>query len=259
MTPVLTRLRHSRPVGVARYHFYRDVALAWPKRRSCNTCGWRGRRFLTYLHRFVLCPQCGSHVRHRLIAAVFQYLDYLDLKRIAHGRVLHISPEYCLGLILKPLAGRYVSVDWTPGDCTLRQDITAMAFGEGVFDVVVSCDTLEHIRNDVGALAECRRVLRPGGVAILTVPQSDDVHATFEDPMVQTDADRVRAYGQFDHVRNYGLDFGDRVAAVGFRVRCVDAGSFDSTLVTRHVLAPPIALDSPLGWNHRRIYLAERI
>ena len=52
---MLTKLRHSRPVGLARYHLYRDILLAWPRLHACNICGWRGRRFLTYLHRHVLC------------------------------------------------------------------------------------------------------------------------------------------------------------------------------------------------------------
>lgn len=258
MSGLLRKIRHSRPVGIARYHFYRDVLLAWPRRRSCNICGWAGRRFLSYdRYRFVLCPQCGSLDRHRLIAALFQH-DARFVRDAGVDRcVLHVSPEYCLRLLLEGRARGYVRADWATDDCDVRQDMTRMAFQSGVFDTIVCCDTLEHIHDDAAALAECHRLLKPGGVAILTVPQSDE-YATREDPSIRTDDERRRVFGQHDHVRNYGADFADRIAAAGFRLTCVEAGSFDPALVAAHVLAPPIALHVPWGWNRRRIYVAER-
>jgi SAM-dependent methyltransferase len=256
---MLTRLRHSRPVGVARYHLYRDVLLAWPRRRRCNICGWRGRRFLTYRHPFVLCPQCGSQIRHRLITAALRHHPIGRRTRIEGARILHVSPEYCLGLVLRPRARQYVRADWATADCDVRQDITRMPFRGEAFDTVVVCDTLEHIADDRRAIDECRRVLVPGGVAILTVPQSDDRLDTHDDPAIATEEARTVHYGQFDHVRNYGADFGDRVAAAGFRVTCVEASAFDPEHVTEHVLRPPVPLNDVWGWNNRRVYFAERL
>jgi SAM-dependent methyltransferase len=253
---MLTRLRHSRPVGLGRYHLYRDVVLAWPRRHSCNICGWRGRRFLTYLHRFVLCPQCGSQVRHRLVAAALQEDSLGGRARIAAARVLHISPEYCLGLVFSPGARQYVRADWAAGGCDVRQDVTRMPFRDGAFDTLVVCDTLEHVADDRRAIDECRRVLVPGGMAIVTVPQSDVLHETREEPLTPDEA-AVR-YGQPDHVRNYGADFGERLSAAGFAITCVSASDFSPAMVTRHVLRPPVPLHEPWGWNDRRIYFAER-
>ena len=256
---MLTKLRHSRPVGVVRYHLYRDVLLAFPRRHSCNICGWRGRRFLTYLDPFVLCPQCGSHVRQRLIAAALQHLGDRIGVPTAWERLLHISPEYGLGLALRPRAHKYVRADWLTADCDIRQDITAMPFRDGVFDALVVCDTLEHIVHDRAALAECRRVLRVGGLAILTVPQNENESETYEDASITSQADRRRHFGQEDHVRNYGLDFGERVAAAGFDVSCIDASAFDPRLVVEHVLRPPLDPRSAVGWTNRRIYFARRV
>lgn len=255
---MFTTIRHSRFVGLARYHFYRDVLLAWPRRHSCNICGWRGRRFLSYLHRFVLCPQCGSQIRHRLIAAALQHHSVGERTRIEGARVLHISPEYCLGLVLRPRARQYVRADWLTADCHVRQDITRLPFPGGVFDAVVVSDTLEHIVDDRRAIDECRRVLVPGGMLIATVPQSDHLHETYEDPAVATDDARTIHYGQPDHVRNYGADFADRLAAAGFTVTCVDASDFAADMVARHVLRPPVPLNASWGWNNRRVYFAER-
>ena len=258
---MLTRLRHSRPVGIVRYHAYRDVLLAWPRRHRCNICNWRGRRFLTYAHRYVLCPQCGSSVRHRLIAAARRLGAVAGTPGPSHpqlaGRVLHVSPEYCLGLVLRPPARRYVRADYIAADCDVRQDVRRMPFGNATFDALACCDTLEHIDDDRAALGECRRILTRGGLAILTVPQRDDPGPTVEDPSVTTDAERRARFGQEDHVRLYGSDFADRIAAAGFRVTCIDAGAFDADYVAEHVLRPPTALDLPWGGNLRRIYLAE--
>ena len=66
-------------------------------------------------------------------------------------------------------------------------DATQLPFADGTFDGVVASEVLEHVQDDVGALAELVRVLRPGGALAVTVPSwlpekinwmlSDDYHA----------------------------------------------------------------------------------
>jgi SAM-dependent methyltransferase len=68
----------------------------------------------------------------------------------------------------------------------VRGDATAMPFADGAFDRVIAAEVLEHIPGDQRALHEIARVLRPGGVAAVTVPSwlpericwslSDDYH-----------------------------------------------------------------------------------
>jgi SAM-dependent methyltransferase len=65
-------------------------------------------------------------------------------------------------------------------------DATAMPFPDGSFDLVIAAEVLEHIPGDQDAMDEVARVLRPGGVAAVTVPTwlpericwllSDDYH-----------------------------------------------------------------------------------
>ncbi len=43
-------------------------------------------------------------------------------------------------------------------------------FPDNAFDVLTGCDVIEHVEHDDQALCEFHRVLRPGGIAILTVP-----------------------------------------------------------------------------------------
>lgn len=257
--PLLTRIRVSPPVNRLRYYAYRDVLLAYPRRHACNLCGWQGRRFLTYKHKYVLCPQCGSHVRQRLIAAAIDTYEKVKDVRVAAASVLHISPEYCLGLLFRPRAAEYVRGDNWTDDCDIKVDMTDMSnVPNARFDIVVACDVLEHIEDDRAAIRETYRVLRPGGTAILTVPQFNGDELTLEDPAIVTREDRDRVYGQEDHMRNYGIDFADRLEEAGFRVTVVEADDIDPAHVRRHVLQPPVPLDAPYGWDRRRIYFARR-
>jgi SAM-dependent methyltransferase len=45
-----------------------------------------------------------------------------------------------------------------------------MPFDEDSFDLSVSLDVIEHLEDDVGALRELRRVTKPGGALLVTVP-----------------------------------------------------------------------------------------
>ena len=253
---LLHRLRYSRAVGWIRHYAYRAL-LSMPRRRQCNLCGWSGRRFLTFYHRDVMCPRCGSQVRHRLIAAALDDRSAATHRlELSDARILHISPEHCLALKLAPAARRYVTGDYATMDATVRMDITRLPFGDGRFDAVFACDVLEHVVDDRAALSELRRVLAPGGVAVLTVPQQDDLQTTFEDPSIATHAARAAMYGQPDHVRNYGADFGVRVGDAGFVVSEVDARHFSPAVVERHVLAPPVLHPAHPGWNYRTVVFA---
>jgi ubiquinone/menaquinone biosynthesis C-methylase UbiE len=69
---------------------------------------------------------------------------------------------------------------------TSHGDATAMPFEDEAFDVVIAAEVMEHIPTDQAAMEEVARVLRPGGVAAVTVPAwlpericwllSDDYH-----------------------------------------------------------------------------------
>jgi SAM-dependent methyltransferase len=52
----------------------------------------------------------------------------------------------------------------------LRGDATCLPFPDDSFDVVITSEVLEHIQDDVAAIAEMYRVLKPGGIFAVTVP-----------------------------------------------------------------------------------------
>lgn len=75
--------------------------------------------------------------------------------------------------------GRVLAVDASPEAVTIarqrgldvaRMDARKLAFPDAVFDLVVALDVIEHLQDDAAAAGELRRVLKPGGVLLVTVP-----------------------------------------------------------------------------------------
>jgi SAM-dependent methyltransferase len=82
--------------------------------------------------------------------------------------------------------------------------------------MVICNHVLEHVDDDAKAMSEILRVLKPGAIAILLVPLDFSLHKTYEDPGITSPKERTKHFGQYDHVRLYGLDFPERLKQVGF-------------------------------------------
>lgn len=55
----------------------------------------------------------------------------------------------------------------------MRANVYHMPYADNTFDAVIMSEILEHIDDDVQALREAFRVLKPGGVVAITVPNAD--------------------------------------------------------------------------------------
>jgi SAM-dependent methyltransferase len=237
------------------------IFLAFPTRVCCTICGWRGRRFVSdSWHPFTICPICNSQIRHRLLQAALQQQQGSSEHSVFAGKsVLHFAPEKVLSMVIAQAAGTYVSADFLRTDVDKQLDISNMpSVADSSFDFIIACDVLEHVADDFKAMHEIRRALRPGGQAILTVPQKDFLEHTYEDSLIVTDAGRLEAFGQEDHLRIYGDDFPELLKQNGFEVMIYDADSFGDESVRKHVLFPPILSTNPLATNFRKVYFAKR-
>jgi len=129
--------------------------------------------------------------------------------------MLHVAPEPCLAQKFKREYD-YISVDLDGEKAMMAMDVTALTFSDESFDAIVCNHVLEHIPDDRRAIREFYRVLKSGGWASIQVPIRGEV--TQEDLSVTDPKERLRLYGQEDHVRYYGRDFCDRLKGAGFDV-----------------------------------------
>lgn len=72
------------------------------------------------------------------------------------------------GLDISPQATKYCRERGLDGVCL--GDISSLPFQDEQFDAVVCVDVLEHLEDDAAALREIRRVCKPEGCLIATVP-----------------------------------------------------------------------------------------
>lgn len=166
------------------------------------------------------CPKCGSLERHRLL------MTYLRNKRLLETpiRLLHFAPEGGLCKAFRRYPIEHVTADLNDPATSLRLDIRRIALPEASFDAIICVHVLEHIDDDISAMRELRRVIKPSGWAIINVPFEAHRSITFEDPSVLTPEARQVAFGQWDHVRLYGTDYSERLRNAGWNVTVTPFG-----------------------------------
>ena len=219
--------RRHRLLGTIRGVRYRGDLV------ECPCCESSFSRFLPHRGRSqAKCPRCGALERHRVL--------WLFLERETDlferpGAMLHVAPEYTFLRRFSRTSGlRYVTGDFDSALADVQLDVMDLPFEVESFDFLICNHVLEHVDDDRLALSEINRVLKPGGWAILMCPVDYRRATTLEDPEVVTPQDRHRVFGQSDHARLYGRDYGDRLAAAGFDVRAESyLDAFDEETIGR--------------------------
>lgn len=187
---------------------------------ECPICKRQYRKFLPYgrnARENSLCANCLSLERHRLL---WIYLQEKTTLFDQEQRLLHIAPEYCFIERFEALAHLdYVTADLESPLAKVKMDIHQMPFYDDSFDCVLCNHVMEHVEDDRKAMKEILRVLKPGGWAIIQVPFFPPLpDETFEDPSITRTSDRMKKFGQEDHVRLYGKDYKQRLERCGFEV-----------------------------------------
>ena len=203
----------------------------------CNCCGSNIRKFVpggkdndvilkhsiagAGFHSDDACPVCHAGYRQRLL------MVYLDsrLQKKRPLSLLHIAPEQPLYYYIfshKNITYHYGDLFPEKYNYYCRNpekiDITNISYSESSFDIVIASHILEHIPDDKQAMKEIFRVLKRGGWAVLQVPVSWETSHTIEYKGINTAEERLKLYGQKDHVRIYGSDYTTRLEDAGFSV-----------------------------------------
>lgn len=138
-----------------------------------------------------------------------------ERERLGSGlRILEISCATGRNLLEFQDLGETLGVDWSQevlpycrrrGVRVLRADAQSLPLRAGSCDVVLALDALEHLTRDDLALVEAFRVLRPGGIAVMTVPACPSLWSPHDEA--------------FHHLRRYrGGDLQRLADAAGLRV-----------------------------------------
>jgi len=173
-------------------------------------------------------------------------------------RVLHFAPEPWFSKMLRGSTSEYTTADYLQEGCDLKLDMCAMPeIADHSLDTLIACDVLEHVPSESAALREIQRVLRPGGTAILTVPEANGLDSKFELPIGAPPEEMLEKCGQIDHQRIYGRDdFGKILKDAGFLVEIRDHTNISEKAVQKLCLFPPVLSEHHLATNQRHIYFA---
>ncbi|MEJ1239000.1 methyltransferase domain-containing protein [Chryseolinea sp. T2] len=133
----------------------------------------------------------------------------------------------------------YTSADFNRLDYDIKVDITNMPeVKSDSYDVLICSHILEHVTSPSLALREIYRVLKNGGIAIIMVPLFWDVQETVEDLSTTSDEQRLRLFGQDDHVRLFSKkDFLQLISSAGFAVHTYTPDNFSPNLISENAIS----------------------
>lgn len=171
------------------------------------------------------CPSCDSTERTRIEWAAIQ--EVFTERDPASINVIHFAPEKLIAARVRPIVASYQTADLEGVGVDHQADLCDLPFPAQSFDLVIASHVLEHIKDDAKALSEIRRILKPGGIAVLPVP-------TTQVPTVEYPAARPEEAG---HVRAPGRDYFDRYVPHFDRVVVRSSDDFPSEM---QLLSRPI-------------------
>jgi SAM-dependent methyltransferase len=177
---------------------------------ACRVCGEDALRDHAG-RRFAHCASCGALERHRALVAGFAR----ELSDGRGRRALEVGPvsPTCFKGYLTSRGWTHVSMDkWSTGNPHDRRDVRFVdfeldlvdmhPFTDATFDLVIAQHVIEEIPDYVQALDEIRRVLAPGGVALLEIPYDPGRRESSERPP-----------NHFGNVWEFGTDLVESLAA----------------------------------------------
>ncbi|MDP8233396.1 MAG: class I SAM-dependent methyltransferase [Candidatus Saelkia tenebricola] len=89
-------------------------------------------------------------------------------------KILSSGAQEITGVDIEAEVVNKASYKYASKNCLFKQyDGKKISFPENTFDVVVSFQVIEHVKDDFGFISEAHRVLKKGGMFILATPNKD--------------------------------------------------------------------------------------
>lgn len=202
-------------------------ALARKESLHCSRCGakLRARRLAEVLLRLYPCgspPRPARSVREWVQSPLARGLNIAEINIFngLHEQIRTLPNLTWSDYQETPLQG-------LQPDAARSEDLCRLTYRDGCFDLVLTSETLEHVPDLSRALSEIRRVLRPGGYHVFTIPLRADVPKTHARIVVRPDGILEHPLPPLYHpggdrgylvFTEFGLDFTDVIRAAGFDV-----------------------------------------
>ena len=193
----------------------RKVVSCFYKGQSyeCPICDFAMSAFIILKNGDKLCPHCGSLGRNRRLWEIIK-------NQINGKRILHFSPSASISSKIKHRPEvDYISSDYE-GEFKADEsyDIRSIPLKDETLDMIICYHVLEHITEDIDAMAELYRLLKFGGSCYIQSPFKEG--NTYEDSSKVSAIERRLAFGQEDHVRIYSVSgLKVRLERCGFQVK----------------------------------------
>lgn len=169
----------------------------------------------------LVCAICGCNARNRF----FYYVVNRAIKELVCTvsdpiRVLEASSYGYVALgdryieLMESKGAEILCSDYNESNfkAVVKEDLSSLSLEGESLDIICHSHVLEHVEDDSGALKEAMRVLRPGGILLVSVPIQTDY--TFS-PENEYHGDNAYVY------RRNGWDLITKLKAIGFRVDVV--------------------------------------
>jgi SAM-dependent methyltransferase len=186
------------------------------------------------------CPACHCSDRDRLYLLYIEHI-LQNTEKSRKIRLLEIAPAPQLRKALQ----QNEQIEYRCGDLFMdgvddKIDITDMnVYADESFDVFICSHVLEHINDDLRAMRELHRILKPGGWGITMVPINLALEEDYENVNATSASERWKHFGQDDHVRMYSKPgFVGRLTEAGFRVEQLGVEFFSKAAFEKHGIHP---------------------
>ena len=97
-------------------------------------------------------------------------------------------------------------------------------------DMIICNHVLEHVSDYKKALTEMKRIIKPGGKIIISFPVDNSYGDVYEDGTITDEKGRIKAFGQYDHLRIFGRNTKQMLENFGFKVYEIRGENYDKKI-----------------------------